>query len=87
MNKIHIRFEALVQQASQEQVPPIDVVDQVVRSIVQHSPLPAFDWPMWKAAGLSVAAGLAVLILATYRGALFQDPLTHWLSSLVLVMR
>jgi len=87
MSRIHVRFETLVQQASQEPIPPIDITRRVVRSIAQRAPLPVSDRSMWQTAGLCVAAAMAVLMLAAYHGALFEDPLTHWLSSLVLVMR
>ena len=42
---------------------------------------------MWPTALSSLAVALAVLLLAAYQGVLFEDPLTHWFSSLVLVMR
>ena len=87
MNQTPIRFGRLVQQASQERAPPIDVVNRVIQSITQCAPLPAADWSMWQAAGLSVVAAIAVLVLATCRGAWLEDPLTYWFSSLVLVMR
>ncbi len=87
MSRIHARFETLVHQASQEPIPPIDITSRVVHSIAQRAPFPVADRSMWQTAGLCVAAALAVLMLAVYQGALFEDPLTHWLSSLVLVMR
>ena len=87
MSRTGIRFKALVEQASQAPLPPIDVTDRVMQSIGRYSLLPTSDWPMWPTAVSSLAVALAVLLLAAYRGALFEDPLAHWFSSLVMVMR
>ena len=87
MSRIHVRFETLVRQASREPIPPIDITRRVVRSIARRAPLAVADRSMWQTAGLCVAAALAVLMLAACHGALFEDPLAHWLNSLVLVMR
>ena len=87
MSPSRVRFDALVDQGGREPLPPIEVVGRVLGSIeVKELPPPAFSSAWW-AAGLSVAAALAVLLLASYQGALFEDPFTDWLRSLVVVMQ
>ena len=87
-----VRFEALVQQAGLEPPPPIDVSHRVARSIarrVQSSPRgpsDSGDRAMRWSAGLSMAAALAVLLMASYQNVLSEEPLVAWLQSLVLVM-
>jgi hypothetical protein len=87
MTRKQLRFEALVQQARGESLPPIDVADRVVRSLVACVQPRAIDWPWWWAIGLSVTAAAVVLIVATQQGVWFDDPLAHWLRPLVLVMQ
>jgi hypothetical protein len=87
MSPSRVRFDALVDRGAREPLPPIDVAARVVGIIETTELPPAAFSPAWWAAGLSVAAALVVLLLASYQGALFEDPFTDWLRSLVVVMQ
>jgi hypothetical protein len=88
VSKNNIRFQTLVDRAQREPIPPLDIVDRVAERIAP-APLSAtrIEWSLWGAAGLSVAAAAAVLIIAFQQGVFFEDPLADWLRPLVVVMR
>ena len=87
MSPSRVHFDALVDRGTREPLPPLDVAARVLGSIETTELPPVALSPAWWAAGLSVAAALVVLLLASYQGALFEDPFTDWLRSLVVVMQ
>jgi len=87
MSREERRFEALARKARQESIPAIDVAGRVVAEIEARPAVPAIEWWFWGAAGLSVAAAVAVLLLSHQHDVLVQDPLDEWLSLLTLVIK
>jgi len=86
MNELE-RFERLTERARREPIPPIDVTAQVMRDVGRSVQRPGPDVPMWIMSAASVAAAVAVMVIAFQTGAVFADPFAELFDPLTLVMR
>lgn len=86
MSEDWVNWETLVKRARSESAPSLDVTDRVARRLARTSTPRVSDWPVWSAAGLSVAAALLMMVTVDQLGISFEDPIDNWLSSLLLVI-
>jgi len=86
MNDPLDHFERLADQARNEPIPPIDISARVMETVRRRAAPLSTDWPMWIAAGLSVAAAVVVMLIALRSGAFTSDPFVELVSHLPPVM-
>ncbi len=80
-------FSQLVERARQEQLPIVDVSESVLRRLHRQQLAAVSDWSMWAAAAVSVAAAAMVMVIASYQGALWLDPLSELIRPFTLVVQ
>jgi hypothetical protein len=84
MNELDI-LSQLGAKAQNATAPRIDAVPGVLARIQEPQPIPLAAW--WAAAGVATGLAAAAAIAAVWSWQLAQEPLTHWLAPLEMVLQ
>ena len=84
MNDLEL-LNQLGARAQKAAAPRIDVTNNVLARIRATQPIPLAPW--WAAAGVATGLAAAAAIAAVWSWQLAQEPLTHWLAPLEMVLQ